>query len=61
MDISNPGRNGVTVYFRMEIDGKITSVLYELDKNFDIVSSSYFQFNEKYKESVNISQSEEER
>ena len=62
LDISNPGRNGVTVYFRMEIDGKITSVLYELDKNFDIVSSSYFQFNEKnIKESVNISQSEEER
>ena len=62
LDISNPGRNGVTVYFRMEIDGKITSVLYELDKNFDIVSSSYFQFNEKnIKESVNISQSEEDR
>ena len=62
LDISNPGRNGVTVYFRIEIDGKITSVLYELDKNFDIVSSSYFQFNEKnIKESVNISQSEEER
>ena len=62
LDISNPGRNGVTAYFRIEIDGKITSVLYELDKNFDIVSSSYFQFNEKnIKESVNISQSEEER
>ena len=62
LNISNPGRNGVTAYLRIEIDGKITSVLYELDKNFDIVSSSYFQFNEKnIKESVNISQSEEER
>ena len=62
MDISNPGRNGVTAYFRIEIDGKITSVLYELDKNFDLVSSAYFQINEKnIKESVNISQSEEER
>ena len=47
MDISNPGRNGVTAYFRIEIDGKITSVLYELDKNFDLVSSAYFQINEK--------------
>ena len=62
MDISNPGRNGVTAYYRIEIDGKITSVLYELDKNFDLVSSAYFQINEKnIKESVNISQSEEER
>ena len=62
LDISNPGRNGVTAYFRIEIDGKITSVLYELDKNFDLVSSAYFQINEKnIKESVNISQSEEER
>ena len=62
LDISNPGRNGVTVYFRMEIDGKITSVLYELDKNFDIVSSAYFQTNEKNKnERVTIPQAEEER
>ena len=61
LKISYRGR-GVTAYFEIEIDGKITSVLYELDKNFDIVSSSYFQFNEKnIKESVNISQSEEER
>jgi len=62
LDISNPGRNGVTAYFRIEIDGKITSVLYELDKNFDLVSSSYFHVNENnIKESVNISQVEEER
>ena len=62
LDISNPGQNGVTAYFRIEVDGKITSVLYELDKNFDLVSSAYFQINEKnIKESVNISQSEEER
>ena len=62
LDISNPGRNGVTAYFRIEIDGKITSVLYELDKNFDLVSSAYFQINEKnINERVNISQSEEER
>ena len=62
LDISNPGRNGVTAYFRIEIDGKITSVLYELDKNFDIVSSAYFQTNEKnINERVNISQTEEER
>ena len=62
LDISNPGRNGVTAYFRIEIDGKITSVLYELDKNFDLVSSAYFQINEKnIKESVTIPQSEEER
>ena len=61
LKISYRGR-GVTAYFEIEIDGKITSVLYELDKNFDIVSSSYFQFNEKnIKESVKISQSEEER
>ena len=60
--ISHPGRNGVTAYFEIEIDGKITSVLYELDKNFDLVSSAYFQINEKnIKESVNISQAEEER
>ena len=62
LDISNPGKNGVTAYFRIEIDGKITSVLYELDKNFDIVSSAYFQINEKnIKESVIIPQAEEER
>ena len=62
LDISNPGRNEVTAYFRIEIDGKITSVLYELDKNFDLVSSAYFQINEKnIKESVTIPQAEEER
>ena len=62
MDISNPGQNGVTAYFRIEVDGKITSVLYELDKNFDLVSSAYFQINEKnIKESVTIPQAEEER
>ena len=60
--ISHPGRNGVTAYFEIEIDGKITSALYELDKNFDITSSAYFQINEKnINERVNISQSEEER
>ena len=60
--ISHPGRNGVTAYFEIEIDGKITSALYELDKNFDIVSSAYFQTNEKnINERVNISQTEEER
>ena len=60
--ISHPGRNGVTAYFEIEIDGKITSVLYELDKNFDIVSSAYFQTNEKNKnERVTIPQAEEER
>ena len=62
LKISHPGRNGVTAYFEIEIDGKITSALYELDKNFDLTSSAYFQINEKnIKESVNISQSEEER
>ena len=61
LKISYRGR-GVTAYFEIEIDGRITSVLYELDKNFDLTSSAYFQFNEKnIKESVNISQSEEER
>ncbi|OXT09925.1 thiol-disulfide isomerase, partial [Streptococcus sp. KR] len=60
--ISHPGRNGVTAYFEIEIDGKITSALYELDKNFDLVSSAYFQINEKnINERVNISQSEEDR
>ena len=60
--ISHPGRNGVTAYFEIEIDGKITSALYELDKNFDIISSTYFQINEKnINERVNISQSEEDR
>ena len=60
--ISHPGRNGVTTYFEIEIDGKITSALYELDKNFDITSSTYFQINEKnINERVNISQSEEDR
>ena len=62
LDISNPGKNGVTAYFRIEIDGKITSVLYELDKNFDLVSSAYFQINEKnINERVTIPQAEEER
>lgn len=61
LKISYRGR-GVTAYFEIEIDGKITSVLYELDKNLDIVSSAYFQTNEKNKnERVNISQAEEER
>ena len=61
LKISYRGR-GVTAYFEIEIDGKITSVLYELDKNLDIVSSAYFQINEKnINERVNISQSEEER
>ena len=62
LDISNPGRNGVTAYFRIEIDGKITSVLYELDKNFDLTSSAYFQINEKnINERVTIPKVEEER
>ena len=62
LDISNPERNGVTAYFEIEIDGKITSVLYELDKNFDLVSSAYFQINEKnINERVTIPQAEEER
>ena len=62
LKISHPGRNGVTAYFEIEIDGKITSVLYELDKNLDIVSSAYFQTNEKNKnERVTIPQAEEER
>ena len=62
LKISHSGRNGVTAYFEIEIDGKITSALYELDKNFDITSSAYFQINEKnINERVNISQSEEER
>ena len=62
LKISHSGRNGVTAYFEIEIDGKITSALYELDKNFDIISSTYFQINEKnINERVNISQSEEER
>ena len=61
LKISYRGR-GVTAYFEIEIDGKITSVLYELDKNFDIVSSAYFQTNEKNKnERVTIPQAEEER
>ena len=61
LKISYRGR-GVTAYFEIEIDGRITSVLYELDKNFDLVSSAYFQINEKnINERVNISQSEEER
>ena len=61
LKISYRGR-GVTAYFEIEIDGKITSVLYELDKNLDIVSSSYFQTNEKNKnERVTIPQAEEER
>ena len=62
LKISHPGRNGVTAYFEIEIDGKITSVLYELDKNFDITSSAYFQINEKnINERVTIPQTEEER
>ena len=62
LDISNPGRNGVNAYFEIEIDGKITSALYELDKNFDLVSSAYFQINEKnINERVTIPQAEEER
>ena len=61
LKISYRGR-GVTAYFEIEIDGKITSALYELDKNFDIISSTYFQINEKnIKESVTIPQAEEER
>ena len=61
LKISYRGR-GVTAYFEIEIDGKITSALYELDKNFDITSSTYFQINEKnINERVNISQSEEDR
>ena len=61
LKISYRGR-GVTAYFEIEIDGKITSVLYELDKNLDIVSSAYFQINEKnINERVTIPKVEEER
>ena len=61
LKISYRGR-GVTAYFEIEIDGKITSVLYELDKNLDIVSSAYFQTNEKNKnERVTIPKAEEKR
>ena len=62
LKISHPGRNGVTAYFEIEIDGRITSVLYELDKNFDLTSSAYFQINEKnINERVTIPKVEEER
>ena len=55
LKMSNPRRDEVSVLFE-------TSVLYELDKNFDLVSSAYFQINEKnIKESVIIPQAEEER
>ena len=61
LKISYRGR-GVTAYFEIEIDGKITSVLYELDKNFDLTSSAYFQINEKnINERVTIPKVEEER
>ena len=61
LKISYRGR-GVTAYFEIEIDGRITSVLYELDKNFDITSSAYFQINERnINERVTIPQAEEER
>ena len=61
LKISYRGR-GVSAYFEIERDGKITSVLYELDKNFDLTSSAYFQINEKnINERVTIPKVEEER
>ncbi len=62
LKISNPGRNEVTVLFETTAKEEKIDVYYILDNQLTIKRSYYSNIsNQKIKESVNISQSEEER
>ena len=62
LDISNPGRNEVTVLFETTAKEEKIDVYYILDNQLTIKRSYYSNIsNQKIKESVDISQAEEER
>ncbi len=62
MKISNPGRNEVTVLFETTAKEEKIDVYYILDNQLTIKRSYYSNIsNQKIKESVEISQAEEER
>ena len=62
LDISNPGRNEVTVLFETTAKEEKIDVYYILDNQLTIKRSYYSNIsNQKIKESVDISQSEEDR
>ena len=62
LKISNPGRNEVTVLFEITAKEEKIDVYYILDNQLTIKRSYYSNIsNQKIKESVDISQSEEER
>ena len=62
LKISNPGRNEVTVLFEITAKEEKIDVYYILDNQLTIKRSYYSNIsNQKIKESVDISQAEEER
>ena len=62
LKISNPGRNEVTVLFETTAEEEKIDVYYILDNQLTIKRSYYSNIsNQKIKESVDISQAEEER
>ena len=62
LKISNPGRNEVTVLFETTVKEEKIDVYYILDNQLTIKRSYYSNIsNQKIKESVDISQAEEER
>ena len=62
LDISNPGKNEVTVLFETTVKEEKIDVYYILDNQLTIKRSYYSNIsNQKIKESVDISQAEEER
>ena len=62
LKISNPGRNEVTVLFETTVKEEKIDVYYILDNQLTIKRSYYSDIsNQKIKESVEISQAEEER
>ena len=61
LKISNPGRNEVTVLFETTAKEEKIDVYYILDNQLTIKRSYYSNISNQKKESVNISQAEEER
>lgn len=61
LKISNPGRNEVTVLFETTVKEEKIDVYYILDNQLTIKRSYYSNISNQKKESVNISQAEEER
>lgn len=61
LKILNPGRNEVSVLFETMVNEEKINVYYILDNQLTLKRSYYSHINNQKKESVNISQAEEER